>query len=55
MARMNMRIALEELLRRLGDIRLDEASLGETAQIRYHAGLTRSPLSVPITFRRNDG
>ena len=45
LARMNMRIALEELLRRLGDIRLDES-----APIRYHAGLTRSPLSVPVTF-----
>jgi hypothetical protein len=44
---MNMQVALEELLRRLGDIRLDDA-----AQIRYHAGLTRSPLAVPITFTR---
>jgi cytochrome P450 len=54
LARMNMRIALEELLRRLRDIRLDEAALGEAGEIHYHAGLTRSPLSVPITFRRND-
>jgi cytochrome P450 len=54
LARMNMRIALEELLRRLGDIRLDEAALGEAGKIHYHAGLTRSPLAVPITFRRND-
>ena len=45
LARMNMRVALEELLRRLRDIRLREA-----AQIRYHAGLTRSPLAVPITL-----
>jgi cytochrome P450 len=45
LARMNMRIALEELLRRMDDIRLADG-----AAIRYHAGLTRSPLSVPITF-----
>lgn len=45
LARMNMRIALEELLGRLDAIRLAEG-----ADIRYHAGLTRSPLSVPITF-----
>jgi cytochrome P450 len=45
LARMNLRIALEELLRRLDDIRLADGT-----RIRYHAGLTRSPLSVPITF-----
>ena len=45
LARMNLRIAVEELLRRLDDIRLANG-----AQIRYHAGLTRSPLAVPITF-----
>jgi hypothetical protein len=42
---MNLRVALEELLTRLDDIRLADG-----AEIRYHAGLTRSPLSVPITF-----
>jgi cytochrome P450 len=46
LARMNMRVALEELLRRLDDIRLD----GGPEEIRYHAGLTRSPLRVPIRF-----
>jgi cytochrome P450 len=45
LARMNMRVALEELLHRLNDIRIDDA-----ADIHYHAGLTRSPLRVPITF-----
>ena len=45
LARMNMRVALEELLRRLGDIKLADGT-----QVRYRAGLTRSPLSVPITF-----
>jgi hypothetical protein len=42
---MNLRIALEELLGRLDDIRLEPG-----ADVRYHAGLTRSPLSVPIRF-----
>jgi cytochrome P450 len=45
LARMNLRIALEELLGRLGDIRLAPG-----AEVRYHAGLTRSPRRVPITF-----
>jgi cytochrome P450 len=45
LARMNLRIALEELLGRLDDIRLEAG-----ADVRYHAGLTRSPLSVPIQF-----
>jgi len=46
LARMNMRVALEELLRRLDGIRLAPG----TGPVRYHAGLTRSPLAVPITF-----
>jgi cytochrome P450 len=46
LARLNLRVALEELLRRLDDIRLQDG-----ADIRYHAGLTRSPLAVPIAFR----
>jgi cytochrome P450 len=45
LARMNMRVALEELLLRLSDIRLAGAD-----GIHFHAGLTRSPLSVPVTF-----
>jgi cytochrome P450 len=45
LARLNLRIALEELLRRLDDIRLQDG-----AEVRYHAGLTRSPLHPPITF-----
>jgi cytochrome P450 len=48
LARMNMRIALEELLRRLDGIRLDDSGPGHA--IRYHAGLTRSPRSLPIRF-----
>ncbi|WP_199485254.1 cytochrome P450 [Actinomadura craniellae] len=45
LARLNLRVALEELLRRLDDIRLRDG-----AKIEYHRGLTRSPLSLPITF-----
>ncbi len=45
LARLNLRVALEELLRRLGDIRLEEG-----ASIAYHRGLTRSPDTLPITF-----
>ena len=45
LARLNLRIALEELLRRLDDVKLQPG-----AEIRYHAGLTRSPLSLPIMF-----
>ncbi|MGI8329403.1 cytochrome P450 [Actinomadura scrupuli] len=45
LARLNLQVALEELLRRLDDIRLRD-----DADVRYHRGLTRSPLSLPITF-----
>ncbi|WP_066065658.1 cytochrome P450 [Frankia sp. EI5c] len=44
-ARLNIRIALEELVRRLGDFRLRA-----DADIRYHSTLTRAPHSLPITF-----
>ena len=45
LARLNLRVALEELLRRLDGIRLRPG-----ARVRYHRGMTRSPLSLPITF-----
>ena len=45
LARMNMRVALEEVLKRLDGIRLQEG-----AAIRYHRGLTRSPDTLPIAF-----
>jgi cytochrome P450 len=45
LARLNLRVALEELVRRLSDLRLRDG-----ADIRYHAGLTRSPLTLPIMF-----
>ncbi|KPM51072.1 cytochrome P450 [Frankia sp. R43] len=44
-ARLNMRIALEELLRRMVDFRLRD-----DAEIHYHTTLTRAPLTLPITF-----
>ena len=44
-ARMNIRIALEELMKRVKDIRLAEG-----ADIRFHSTLTRAPLTLPITF-----
>jgi cytochrome P450 len=46
LARMNLRIALEEIVSRLHDIQLDDG-----AEIEYHTTFNRAPLSVPITFR----
>ncbi|MWA03548.1 cytochrome P450 [Actinomadura sp. LD22] len=45
LARLNLRVALEELVRRLDDIRLQEG-----AEVRYHRGMTRSPADLPIRF-----
>ena len=45
LARMNMRIALAEIVERLQDIRLQDG-----AEIHYHTTFTRAPLAVPITF-----
>jgi cytochrome P450 len=44
-ARLNLRVALEELVPRLEDIGLEES-----ADIRYHTTSTRAPLAVPIRF-----
>lgn len=44
-ARMNLRVALEELLSRLIDIRLQDG-----AEVEYHSTHTRSPVTLPITF-----
>jgi cytochrome P450 len=46
LARMNVRIALEELVRRLDDIRLQDGA----EPIPFHSALNRAPLTVPITF-----
>jgi len=45
LARLNLRIALEELVGRLDDLRLAEG-----AEVHWHSTLTRSPLALPITF-----
>jgi cytochrome P450 len=45
-ARLNLRVALEELTRRLDDIRLADG-----AQVHFHNTLTRAPHSLPLTFR----
>jgi cytochrome P450 len=48
LARMNLRIALEELLDRVRDVRLADGASG--ADIEFHSVLNRSPHAVPITF-----
>jgi cytochrome P450 len=45
LARMNLRIAFDEIVRRLTDVRLRPG-----ADIGYHSTFNRAPLSVPITF-----
>jgi cytochrome P450 len=45
LARASLRIGLEESLRRLHDIRLQDG-----ADIHFHSTSTRSPLTLPITF-----
>jgi cytochrome P450 len=46
LARMNLRIALVELVQRLHDIRLR----ARVEDIPFHSAFNRSPLSLPITF-----
>jgi cytochrome P450 len=50
LARMNLRIALEELVARLHDVRLEEG-----AEVVFHSVLNRSPHAVPITFTPGGG
>ncbi len=45
LARMNIRVAFAEILRRLDDLQLQEG-----AEIHYHTTVNRAPLTVPITF-----
>jgi cytochrome P450 len=47
LARMNLRIALQELLASITDIRLEDG-----AEIHYHSTFNRAPLAVPLTFSR---
>ena len=45
LARMNLRIALEEIARRIQNVKLKPG-----AEIEFHSTFNRAPLSVPITF-----
>jgi cytochrome P450 len=45
LARMNLRVAIAELVRRLPDVRLQP-----DADIGFHSTFNRAPLTVPITF-----
>jgi cytochrome P450 len=45
LARMNLRVAIEEVVDRLDDIRL-----APDADIDFHSTFNRAPLTVPITF-----
>jgi cytochrome P450 len=45
-ARLNLRVALEEIVDRLHDIRLQDGA----EPIHYHTVMNRAPLSVPISF-----
>jgi cytochrome P450 len=47
LARLNLRVALEEITRRLGDFALD---LDRDERIDYHSTFNRAPETVPITF-----
>jgi len=45
LARMNLRVAIDAVVRRLHDIKLAPG-----ADIDFHSTFNRAPLSVPITF-----
>jgi cytochrome P450 len=45
LARMNLRIAIEEIARRLHDVKLKPG-----AEVEFHSTFNRAPLLVPITF-----
>jgi cytochrome P450 len=47
LARMNLRIAIEELTRRLVDVRIPEGA----GPIEFHTVFNRTPLAVPLSFR----
>src|SRR5207248_2990854 len=45
LARLNLRVALQEITRRMADFKLQDG-----AEIGYHSALNRAPLTVPIRF-----
>jgi cytochrome P450 len=47
LARMNLRIAIDELVRRLDDLRLQPGA----EPVRFHSHFSRAPVAVPIAFR----
>jgi cytochrome P450 len=55
LARLNLRVALEELLARVDNVALQPG----VEPLHFHSALNRAPLTVPITFtpgpRRSDG
>ena len=48
LARLNLRVAIEELVGRLGNLRLQIPA----AEVAWHTGFSRTPLNVPIAFDR---
>ena len=44
--KINLRVALEEVVTRLDDVRLQEG----VEPLPFHSALNRAPLTVPITF-----
>lgn len=46
LARLNLRVAVHEIVQRLGDLRLDIPE----AEIPFHQAYNRAPLALPITF-----
>ena len=46
LARMNLRVAVHEIVQRLGDLRVAPGA----EPLPFHSALNRSPLSVPVVF-----
>lgn len=51
LARMNVQLALDEVLSRLDDIRLQDGA----EPVRFHSGFSRTPEAVPIAFSLRSG
>ncbi len=46
LARLNVRVALEQILARLSDLRFEDGA----EPIQYHSAFSRGPVAVPISF-----